>query len=260
MAASKLLIDSRLRTSGSVEDYYIDIFTPIRDIRAIQLEAAIIPRSSYEVITGFNDTVNINYGGTSVAGVLTGGRNYLTGSDLATELASALNTATTTSAFTGTYSDNTGKITLTSSGSTFTIEAPTLTPNAAYVIGTDATNGSAGPGSTWTGDYPVNLSWPLYVKVDIDMMESQGFGESTFSKWTSSSFVVPYGTSKFGEYEYFTKDQGFQAIQSVSFGNAQKIRVKITPPETTSSDRTLPSGWSLNNIDHILVFSILQNF
>lgn len=256
MAANTLVLDSRFRDSGTVDDYIITIFSPVKEIRGLQLQQAIMPKSSYPVITGFNDTLDFDYNSAGPFTAVLVSQNY-SGAQLATSLKALMDAATSTTDFTVTYSAQTKKITIVTVLQTFDILAQTTTPGIVELLG--FTTASSGV-NTDTSDELVNTSYPLYLHLDIDLFLSQGFGDSTWSKHNSHSFVIPYGDANFCDFENFTRDSGFQMIQSASFANARQIRVRLRPPGISTANDAAPSNWSLQGVDHILVFRILQNF
>lgn len=256
MAARRIVLDSRFRSRGTVEDYEIELFSPVKEINALELAACLLPKSSYPVVEGFNDQFDFDYNsaGPFVA-TLTSGRTY-TGTELAAELQTQLNSAASTSDFAVAFSIPTGKLTISTTTNDFTVEAQTTTPAIEELLGFTAATSAA---SSAVGDNPINLSYPLYLHLDVDLFESQGFGESTWDKHNSHSFIVPYGTANFGEYEYYSTET-FQMVQNASFANAKRIRIRWRPPAISTSNSYAPANWSMNNVDHMLIFNVRQSF
>jgi len=256
MSASRLVIDSRLRDSGTVEDYTYELQSPIRNVTGVTLLSAVLAKSSYDVITGFNDTIDFNYNGAGPHTAVLTSQNY-TGTQLATAVAAALNTGASTADFACTFDSQTGRLTVTTTTNNFTMGPQTTTPQAQLLLGFTNTGASA---MTFTGTNMINTSYPLYLLCDIDFGTSQGFGESTWCKENSYTMVVPFGSADRDEFEYFTPDQGFRQSQGVSDQNMQKIRIRLRAPDTANGTQAPPANFSLNNVDHLLVFQIFQAF
>lgn len=256
MAATRLVIDSRLRDTGTVEDYTYELQSPLRNVTGVSLGAFSLPKSSYPVLTGFNDSINFDYNSAGPY-VATLTSQFYTGPQLATEIASALNTAASTADFAATFDSQTSKITVTTTTNNFDINSQTTTPQVTQLTGFESTASGV---MTYTGDYTVNTSWPLYLLVDIDFGTSQGFGQSTWAKENSYTLVVPYGEASSNEFAYYTRDSVTPQVQAVTDLNVQKIRVRLRPPDTATGTTAPPANWSLNNVDHILVLDIAQMF
>lgn len=256
MASSRIVIDSRLRDSGTCEDYEYSFSSPIRNVAGVTLLAALLPKSSYNVITGFNDTINFDYNGAGPFTAVLDSQNY-SGAQLAAALVAGMNSAASTSDFAGTYDSQANTITLTTSSNNFDIDAQTTTPQFEKLSG--FTNTASGV-MTFTGENMVNTSWPLYVLLDLDFSTSQGFGESTRLKNNTYTMVVPFGSAGSNEFEYYTQDMVAAQGQKLTDVNIMKVRVRLRPPDTSDSDAAPPANWSLNNVDHILVFGIRQAY
>jgi len=256
MASSRIVIDSRLRDFGTVEEYQYTFSSPVRNVQGVTLLAAVLPKSSYQVITGFNDTVDFNYNsaGPHQAVLISG--NY-TGATLATEVARAMDADAGVSVFTGAYSTATGRITITSSAAAFTMGAQSTTPQVIQLLG--FTNNGTGA-TSYTGANMVNTSWPLYLLLDVDFSSAQGSGDATRAKNNTYTMVVPYGASSTGQFEYYTKDNVAPQGSRLVDANIQTVHVRFRPPDTSEGNPAPPANWSMNNVDHVLVFGISQSY
>lgn len=257
MASRRVLIDSRMREpGGSVESYTVKLFSPIKNVRGVNLDAAIFPKSIYPVLTGFNDTFQFGYSESEDLSVTLPSKNY-DGTQLADELTGLMNAAASAGGeIEVTYDPQTAKLTITSSGSNFQINAQTLTPAIVQLLGFSAVVTGV---TAATAEFTINLSWPTYVLVDLDLLQNQGTGDSTWTKHHTTSVPILLGDANFGELEY-QKLEDFRATQQVSFDNIYTVKVRIRPPSVSATNPDPPPNWSLNNVDHVLLLRVFQDF
>lgn len=252
----KLVIDSAKRDNPSVEgpeDYFITVFSPVKNIVSIGLEAALVPKSNYPVLGGFNSILDFTDGGGASQAQLPL-QNY-SGAQLATALEDALNLAGA-QVYTVSYDEQTNKLTA-SAGIAFVIGPQTTEPAVEELLGFTGTTASAG---SHTSDCFVNTSYPNHLFLDVDLGTSQGFAEGVWDTENAYTFVVPFGGANFNEFEYYTKNSVFQQVDATSDLTAHKIRIRWRSSDPLA--QTLPPnlGWGFNCVDHTLVFDVQQAF
>jgi len=239
---NRILIDSLYRESGTPENYVIKIFNPIKNIKSVRLLAASVPNSVYPIRTGYNDTLNFTYSGAKTATLTQ--QNY-TGSQLAAELQSKIQTAIASTNVTVVYNSQLNKLIFTESGGTaFTIATQTTTPYCIKALGCAAAQTCTS--ASFTSTYQVDLSYPRYMICDIFAQES--FGEGTNTAFNSHSFVVPMTTSNFGDYENYNANSFFQQQERMSNISFQYINVKWFVPDSDDTGLLF-----FNNVDHQLI-------
>ncbi len=255
----KLVLNSAKRDNRSTtgpEDYFITMFTPVKNIMNLGLEAALVPKSNYPVILSFNSKFGFNEGAGDLEAQLVL-QNY-SGAQLASALKTAMDTAGADT-YTVTYDAQTNRLTIASTGTwQILAEADQNEPGIYELLGFDRNAADTALTASKTSDTQVNLSYPNHLLLDVDLGTSQGFTEGVWTKQASYTFVVPFGGSNFGDFEYYTKNSVFQQVDATTDMNALKIRIRFRPPDDAAID--FPGTWSFHGIDHVLVFDAQQAF
>jgi hypothetical protein len=126
-------------------------------------------KSGWTIEAGFNDKLDFNEGVSGDATATITADNY-TGSELATEIQTQMNSAATDNTYTVTYSDSTYKFTIARDSGSASINLEWATgDNAGYSIGADIgfdTSADDTGATSYTGDYGVYQS-RHYVKFDL---------------------------------------------------------------------------------------------
>lgn len=263
----KVLVNSAQRVSGTPEQYEFQLWSEMKDIKSIDLIQAVVPKSTANVITGFNDKFTYSIGALYFTCTLTPGQ-YNAGSmttqgsifweihrQMAIESGAAsvagLTLKFNTDPFAGSYAGfYQGKVTWNA------VSLPTaivLRPDEPgqeqfwkMLGGPPDTNTIPNTGTVTMRNY-LDLSYPRYLIVDVDV--GNNFGQQWNTDGNSHSFVVPFAEANWGEMENWRANSAFQQVDRTSDLNLYRFRIRILPP-----DREANEGFSLHNIDHILVF------
>lgn len=161
MTIKYFTVSSKDKTSGTNSNFRVALTRKMEGIKKIYLESCQIPKSWYTIMTGVNDTIPFT-AGSSYTATLTEGVYAV--ADLATEVASAMNTAyTPDNNFTCTVSTLTKKITITHSATTFTLDFTTTAGSAASTLGFADSDTSSGLSQEADGIYNLNYDTTLFV-------------------------------------------------------------------------------------------------
>ena len=241
----KVLIDSKFRETGTIDEYKFLLPHPIKKVREIRLLQSVLPNSIYQIDTGYNsfpftdDTPETN------TITLTSG-NY-TGSQLASEITDQLNTTMTASDYFVTYNDQTNKFTTTNiGGSTWSYDA-TTNKEIREILGISST-GSGDQTTDWEHTNMLDLSFPRHIFIDVNTGSTNT--NDVMTKADAHSFVVnlkgdPYSidiTSSLADY---------LQVENNNNNDARSISVKLHLP--TSSD-TIPN---FNGLHHQLLLELI---
>jgi hypothetical protein len=149
-------VGSRQRTSGNTNSFKLKLTNPITDVRLIKAMQVTFTHSWYTVMTGINDIIYFDVGGTPYQGQLTQGAYNIAG--LVTEIASAMNTIyLVDNNFGASASSLTRKITITHTVTNFTLTFSNTTASASKLLGFNNVDTSPA-GLTFTGNNLYNLS------------------------------------------------------------------------------------------------------
>ena len=243
----KLFIDSYFRETGTPESYTIKMAFPAKYIKNLRLVGAFVPKTIYPVRTGFNDTLDFTYSGAKTA--VMSQKNY-TGSQLAAELESKIQTAISSSNVTVAYDEQTNKLTFTeSAGTAFTVATQTTTVDVKKVLG--VAGGETCTSSSVEATNQVDLSYPRYLLLDVDC--GQSFGEGVNTVANSHSFVVPMTSSDFLDLENYTEASFFQQQEAAANLSFQTVRIDWKTPDAADLQTDFFEG-----IDHQILFDLAE--
>ena len=240
----KVLIDSKFRETGTIDEYKFLLPHPIKKVREIRLLQSVLPNSIYQIDTGYNsfpftdDTPETNTITLSLG-------NY-TGTQLATEITTQLNATMTDSDFTVTYDDQTNKFTTTKADGTWSYDT-TANKEIREILGISST-GSGDQTTDWEHTNMVDLSFPRHIFIDVNTGSTNT--NDVMTKADAHSFAVnlngdPYTidiTSSLADY---------LQVENNNNNDARSISVKLHLP--TSSD-TIPN---FNGLHHQLLLELI---
>ena len=240
----KVLIDSKFRETGTIDEYKFLLPHPIKKVREIRLLQSVLPNSIYQIDTGYNsfsftdDTPETNTITLSLG-------NY-TGTQLATEITTQLNATMTDSDFTVTYDDQTNKFTTTKAAGTWSYDT-TANKEIREILGISST-GSGDQTTDWEHTNMVDLSFPRHIFIDVNTGSTNT--NDVMTKADAHSFAVnlngdPYTidiTSSLADY---------LQVENNNNNDARSISVKLHLP--TSSD-TIPN---FNGLHHQLLLELI---
>lgn len=242
----KVLVDSRFRISGTHARYKFTIPFPINNVRSMRLIYANFPKTSYPVELGFNDQIDFDYNATSFIATLTSGRNY-SGSQLAAELKTQLDSASSTTDFTVVYDANTNKLQVTTVLQDFFFEAQIATPAVRFVLGLVDPTAANAASKDFTLPNMVDLSHPKYHIIDV--ITGNSGHNSLFTAGNTHSFFVPM-YKDFLEFSEFDSLGQFLQSDINSNNPIQEMDIQIFNGDAESQFD--PSG-----IPHQLLFEFL---
>lgn len=247
----RVLVDSKFRTSGTQEDYVVQMWAPAKNIRFIKLLEANLPRSTFPITTGYNDQFEYNNGGGAATATIPPGNYTLA------ELATALTTLTTT-----TWAVNalTGRFTVTGMAS---LGPFVLTPAVHHVLGLPITGITPLPG-TFELPFPAVLNWPDYLTMDLKVNGNYGMG--LFCQSTAHTYTVPMKDTMFGEYANWSTAERYPQIDNVADRDILEVRITWHPPDENVSGSTTAATnfnnarrfFSFNGVDHQLLLDLIE--
>lgn len=192
--AKFISMSSKDRSYGNINDFTIKLSDAIDDIRGIKSMQVSLPYQWYTVMTGINDKIYFEVGGSPYTATLTEG-NY-TSTTLATEVASAMNTIyLPDNLFTCTLSTLTYKYTITHGATNFTLEFGTNTTAAATrLLGYNAVDTSLSTSHEADNIFTLRHADTIFLK-SRDLAQTQSIiGDNT------GSFILPIPvTGNFGD-------------------------------------------------------------
>jgi hypothetical protein len=252
-----LVIDSRDRNTDSYPNnynYQIDLDRTYTDIVSVELVSANIPKTEY-LINSSNNLLHFNDDGTDYIATIEEG-NY-TISELTTAIKTAMD-ATGTSTFTVSSSSTTNKITILSSGSTFSLlfnggsETYNETTRTKYpessiapIIGFSKADTSGA--LTYTGDNQYNLNGPTYILLDITEFQNLN---GVNNKTISNSFAKIMLDTEQSGYKYFKSQSDYIAKKEFSPLLAKLAQMNIKFKNYDDS------FYDFGNLPHSLYFKI----
>ncbi len=242
----KVLVDSKFRTSGTHQRYKFNVPFPINNVRSMRLIYANFPKTNYPVETDFDNQIDFDYNATSFIATLTGNRNY-TGAQLAAELKTQLDTASSTTDFTVVYDANTNKLQVTTVLQDFFFEEQVATPNSRFVLGLSDPSIANAASKDFTLPNMVDLSRPKYLLLDI--ITGNNGHNNFFTSANSHSFFIPM-FKNFLEFSEFDSLGQFLQSDINSNNPIQEIDVAIFQPERGSQ-------YEPNGIPHQMLFEFL---
>ena len=240
----KVLIDSKFRETGTIDEYKFLLPHPIKKVREIRLLQSILPNTIYQIDTGYNSFPFTH--GTETKTIILSSGNY-TGSQLAAEITTQLNATMTDSDFTVTYNDQTNKFTTTKAdASTWSYNTAT-NKEIREILGISST-GSGDQTTDWEHTNMVDLSFPRHIFIDVNTGSTNT--NDVMTKADAHSFAVnlngdPYTidiTSSLADY---------LQVENNNNNDARSISVKLHLP--TSSD-ILPN---FNGLHHQLLLELI---
>jgi len=199
-----LEVDSRYRqpttVNGTVstdELYHYKVAIDTPTFRTIELKAAVVPRTFYTVVSGWNAAFQFSWNSTDF--VATVAEGYYDATTLAAALAAAMNTAASTTGIAVTYLSLTNKFQFGATGATLIIYNQATGygagifpyPGAGVLYGIPDTSADITilTGNTSTMANQANLSDPKYLYLDVDIGIAQ-MSEGIVDTRERHSFVV----------------------------------------------------------------------
>ena len=241
----KVLIDSKFRETGTIDEYKFLLPHPIKKVREIRLLQSVLPNSIYQIDTGYNSfSFTDNTPETKTITLSSG--NY-TGSQLAAEITDQLNTTMTESDYLVTYDDQTNKFTTTKEGGMIWSYDATTNKEIREILGISST-GSGDQILIWEHTNMVDLSFPRHIFIDVNTGSTNT--NDVMTKADAHSFAVnlngdPYSidiTSSLADY---------LQVENNNNNDARSISVKLHLP--TTSD-TIPN---FNGLHHQLLLELI---
>lgn len=257
----RLHIDSRYRTSGTVEKYSYQMVKAIKNVRSMSLVSVNIPKS----ITPVNDSYN-GYVDWSQAEIGAGANQQIVipnGNYTGTELAYLLETAIEDAFLDGTwfsltYNSNTNRLefditsTTPMNGAALVFAAQATTPASAMMIGLLPGESFSIAAATGTTEFPaqVNMSWPNYLYLNIRF--SGRNTKSTVTDISEYSFVVPYGNASWLDFTEFTANTNFPQNLGNPMIDFEVLDIEWICPGIADVEGI----WSFDGIDHNFVIEL----
>lgn len=234
-------INSVYRTSGTPEEYDFTLYRPIKQGSRLRLLEAVVPKTMYPVIAGYNDTVDCNLGAGATTVTLTANRTYS-----GVQLASELDTAMTLTAGDWTFDPTTNKLSC-SSAASVTVLAQTTTPATAELIGASRTTSTTA--DPFTLPNQVDLSYPRYLELHVEIAEYKG--HAIGDNRDRYAFIVPFATAEFGEIETWQWQDSYAQVDTMPDVHHEVLHITWKLP---NDEATL----SFNGVEHQLLFDITE--
>lgn len=251
----RVVINSKYRVDGTQEAYTYRIWTPIKNVRFIRLVSGTVPRSTFPITTGYNDTFEYNDGAPKTAVIPPG--NY-SGTDLAAAI-------TTLIGFTVTFDTVTGRLSWDGSGALASVGPFVITPAVHHALGWPLAGSGALTAVTLSTNVSV-LNWPDHLFLNISTNSS--YGSSTYSTTTAHTFVIPMQDTMFGEYAAYNEHERFSQVDTVSDKDLIELNITWYPPDDRapgSQSATAATNFSnarqyfsFNGVDHQLVLDLVE--
>jgi len=242
----KVLIDSRFRDSGTIDEYSYALPHTIKKIREIRLLEATIPNSIYQIDSAWNGfTFTEDPDGTpeEVAIDLTPG-NY-TGSQLATEIETQLNADMTGNDYSVSYSSKTNKLTTSKASGEFRYDSG-MSEEMQKILG--LTIDGSGTQTEYEHDNQVDVSYPRYLLLDVNTGSSNT--NDIMTNDDAHSFILKIGDDPY-TLETTNALADYMQVENNNFNDVKNINIKIRLPSAV--DRTP----NFNGIDHQLFLEFL---
>ena len=243
----KVLIDSKFRETGTIDEYKFLLPHPIKKVREIRLLQSILPNTIYQIDTGYNSFPFTHSATTpETKTIILSSGNY-TGFDLADEITTQLNITMTASDFLVSYNNQTNKFTTTKlDADTWSYDA-TTNKEIREILGISST-GSGNQTTDWEHTNMVDLTFPRHIFIDVNTGSTNT--NDVMTKADAHSFAVnlngdPYTidiTSSLADY---------LQVENNNNNDARSISVKLHLP--TSSD-ILPN---FNGLHHQLLLELI---
>lgn len=228
------VVDSRNRLNGTPEEYDYELFSSYKHTLGLSLKEAIIPKSMYPIVLGYNDTIE----SWTTAGPLTIAPGNYTGAELATLLTAHDANITVT------FNTVTNKFDfVNSSGGNIDLNA--FAP-AARVFGFNTSTLSftaAASTTTSTPNIP-QLAYPQHLRLSVDIGGDKG--ELCRDAGSNFTFTVDLGVN-FGEYAATSENDKYHQMNPVSDLTTQILHVRFALPDSAAT-------LDFNGVDHVLVF------
>jgi len=217
---TNIILNSKYRTNTSSDPGNSFIQLRYASAGSYQIEKVILPRTWYDV-TSSNSKIYFTDAGGSHTATLTSG-SY-TVSNLATEIASKMTTASGSKTFTCTVNNNTMKYTIaTQDASSFTMDmGSSPTSSAGNIIGFTTQSASA---SSITGDSVFNMNRNLYVNMIIGTQTNYSDQQSTLA-----SLVIPIDVD-FGDFLVYEPNKSY----NISIDNSNSVNILINNSDGTN--------------------------
>lgn len=222
-------MDSFLRDAGdqyTIEKYRCTLRSPFRKISDVRLLGASVPKSVYQTgVSGRSLELPFEFGGTPHTATLPA-QSYTSGVVLAQALATAMNAESGVSGIVGSFSTDTGKISLTAAS---TLEMAGISETLVQLTGFNSV--TATPSTTITSDNIIDLSWPRFLWLDVRLGDMDVNGD-----WTTQRLD-----------EYPGQRYSFRIPLDVAFGDIKHYAEGSEYPQNEPPTRMRP------DVDHIHV-------
>jgi hypothetical protein len=241
----KVLIDSKFRETGTIDEYKFLLPHPIKKVREIRLLQSVLPNSIYQIDTGYNsfsftdDTPETNT-------ITLSSGNY-TGTQLAAEITTQLNATMTDSDFTVTYDDQTNKFTTTKADAGTWSYNTTTNKEIREILGISST-GSGDQTTDWEHTNMVDLSFPRHIFIDVNTGSTNT--NDVMTKSDAHSFAVNLNGDPY-TIDITNSLADYLQVENNNNNDARSISVKLHLP--TSSD-TIPN---FNGLHHQLLLELI---
>jgi len=240
----KVLIDSKFRETGTIDEYKFLLPHPIKKVREIRLLQSVLPNSIYQIDTGYN-SFSFTDGSETKTIILSSG-NY-TGILLAIEITTQLNTTMTASNFTVTYNSQTNKFTTTKTEAGIWSYNATTNKEIREILGISST-GSGNQTTDWEHTNMIDLSFPRHIFIDVNTGSTNT--NDVMTKADAHSFVVNLNGDPYS-IDFTSSLADYLQVENNNNNDARSISVKLHLP--TTSD-TIPN---FNGLHHQLLLELI---
>jgi hypothetical protein len=230
-----LHINSKLRSYGHSHDFAIQLQPSIGSIKRIKLLALAMPLSNY-TINSTNNLIYFNDGVTDYIATITPG--VYNSDNIVTAIKTAMEATGYAGTITVTFSENTYKLTI-SSTTNFMLQFQTLTDNSAnHILGFDELDTVLA--LSHEGDNSINLSIPSCIFLKIAELPSM----VRSSNGINGTFPI-YINVISGEVNYFYSNLYFEnvAYNTISFTNM--LHIQLIDPDTGNTFDINDNDWSM---------------
>lgn len=253
-------VDSAQRSvfADGPEEYTFNLRDPFKGVRKMQLVAASVPRTMFNVYGSFNGYFSILFAGPETDDIVIPD-GYYTGTQLAAEITTQLAAGGTEAALTTvTFDSDTGKFTWTNSAATV-ITSITASVFSARVLGLEATTTDpsndliivyAPAAAAFTGPNVIQLNYPEYLLMKFQVQE-QGSGGNVKSHDSDYTYIIPMPVA-YGETAELREGSDFLQTDFIPVDTADNFVVKWYTP-----DLECDHLWSFQGADNRLTFRCL---
>ena len=244
----KVLIDSRFRDTGTIDEYSYVLPHAIKKVREIRLLESTFPNSIYQIDqawNGFAFTEDPDGTPDEQAIDITPG-NY-TGAQLATEIETQLNSDMTGNDYTVTYSSKTNKFTTTKGSGEWSYDTG-LSEEMQKILGLPI-EGSGTQSTNYEHPDQMDLSYPRYLYLDINTGSTNT--NDVMTNDDAHSFVIKLGDDPYN-LETTNSLADYLQVENNNHVDVKVLNIKIRLPSVTTS-RTP----NFNGIDHQILLELL---